>query len=204
MAGRALLHELGEHAGLVGGLPLLGELGHHPVPHGLARPEGDDLLFVDLPELRVGLERGLLPRVEDLEVLDAVAAQLGIGRRRLGRGPLLADDQLAVVDADRLVNQDVLESEGVLDGRGNAVRLRALVEFGDELGPLARHGRDGGQRLLAELLDSRGHGHPPMVAANPAPVKAFLISSIRAGARGSKILNASAWPRFLYFSRPPW
>ena len=49
VAGRALLHELGEDARLVRGQPLVRHLREEPLAHGLALPERDDLLGVDLP-----------------------------------------------------------------------------------------------------------------------------------------------------------
>ena len=44
VAGRALLHELGEDARLVGRLPLGGHLREDQLAHRPALPEGDDLL----------------------------------------------------------------------------------------------------------------------------------------------------------------
>jgi hypothetical protein len=52
VAGRALLHELGEEAGFVGGLPLLGHLAEEQVAHRPALPEGDDAIGVDLASFR--------------------------------------------------------------------------------------------------------------------------------------------------------
>ena len=46
VAGRALLHELGEDAGLVGVLPFGGHLAEDQVAHRPAAPEGNDGLFV--------------------------------------------------------------------------------------------------------------------------------------------------------------
>ena len=60
--------------------------------------------------------RNLLAVVENLQVLQAVAAQLGIGRGRLGRRAFFADDQLAIVDADRLILHQVLEGQRPADG----------------------------------------------------------------------------------------
>jgi hypothetical protein len=70
-------------------------------------------------------ERDLLAVVEDLQVLQTVTAQFGIGRGRLGGGAFFADDQLAVADVDRLVLHQVPEGQarqtGIDSRRGTSV-----------------------------------------------------------------------------------
>ena len=66
VAGRPLLHELGEHAGVVGVEPLLRQQAEHLLAHRASLPERDDLLLV---AVEAGLRHpvpGLRPRVEDL------------------------------------------------------------------------------------------------------------------------------------------
>ena len=80
---------------------------------------------------------------------EAVAAQLGVGGRGLGRGAFLADDQLAVADADRLVLHQVAERQRAAHRRGEQAVVLP-VELGHQLGALGRDGGDGVQALLAE------------------------------------------------------
>ena len=161
VAGRALLHELGEDAGLVRGQPLVGHLGKEPLAHRLALPERDDLRLIDLPGLGADLERDLLARIQDVQVGQGVAAELGIGGRGLGRRPLLADDQLAVADGDRAVLHHIAKRQRPAHRRGEQAVVQA-VGFGHQHGALGRDGRDGVQALLAECGDAGGdHGISP-------------------------------------------
>ena len=90
MPRRALLHELGEDSRLVCGFPFGRHLQKQPLTDRFAAPERDDLLFVNFPRLRAHGERNLLARIEEVEILEAVAAELGEGRRRFRRwGPSL-------------------------------------------------------------------------------------------------------------------
>ena len=102
VAGRALLHELGEQAGLVGPLPLLGDVAEDAVAHAAALPVGDDLALVGLDVLLRDAVAGHGPGVQNPQILGAVAGQLGEGRHGLGPRPALADDQLIRADEDRL------------------------------------------------------------------------------------------------------
>jgi hypothetical protein len=72
---------------------------------------GDGRLGVHLPRPVAHRERDLLARVQDVQVSQAVAAQLRVGGRGLGRGTFLADDQLAVADVDGLVLHQMLEGQ---------------------------------------------------------------------------------------------
>ena len=158
VAGGALLHELGEEAGLVSGQPLGLHLGEDPLALGLAAPEGDDLVAVDRLHGGVHLEGSLRPGVQDVQVLQAVGGDLGIGGRGLGGGAALADDQLAGADPDRLVGQDVAEGHGPLDRDRLALGRAALVEVGQQPGALRGQARDGGEALLAQAADPFVHG----------------------------------------------
>ena len=80
VAGRALLHELGEAARRVGVEPVLRQLAEHLVAQRAAAPEGDDLALVVVDDRRVDLVLRLRARVEDAQILGAVAGQLGIRR----------------------------------------------------------------------------------------------------------------------------
>jgi len=122
VAGRALLHELGEAAGRVRIEPVLGQLGEHLVAQGAAAPERDDLALVLGNDGRVHLVLRLRARVEDAQVLGAVAGQLGVRRHRLRPRAALADDHLAVANQDG--------SDGDLP-----LRRRALCEIQGALHP---------------------------------------------------------------------
>ncbi len=74
VTGGSLLHELGEHAGLVRRQPALVHGPEYFLPHGLAGPERDNRLAVHPADLLRDGERDLLAVVEDLQVLQAVAA----------------------------------------------------------------------------------------------------------------------------------
>ncbi len=71
VAGRALLHELGEDAGFVGVLPLRRHLGEDAVAHAVTLPVGDDLVSLDAPGFVVHAVGDLLARVSRIvEILE--------------------------------------------------------------------------------------------------------------------------------------
>ena len=109
VARRALLHELGEAASRVGVQPLLRQLGEHLVAQRAAAPERNDLALVLGDDLGSDLVLRLGARVEDAQVLGAVARELRIGRDRLRARPALADDELAVAHPEGLAVADRVE-----------------------------------------------------------------------------------------------
>ena len=78
-----------------------------------------------------------VPRVEDVEIGEAVAAELREGGRGGGRRAFLTDDQLAVVDADGLVLHQVAEGKGAAHGCRDQAHLLP-VELGHQPGALGR------------------------------------------------------------------
>jgi len=149
MAGRALLHELGEDAGVVCRQPLVRHLREEPLAHRLALPERDDRFFIDLPGLRADLERNLLARIQDVQVGQGVTAELRKSGRGLGRGALFAHDQLAVADGDRPVLHQVAEGQGPAHGRGEQPIVQA-IRLGHQDRALRGDGRDRVQAFLAQ------------------------------------------------------
>ncbi len=118
VAGRALLHELGEQAGFVGQFPLRGDVAENAVAHAAALPVGDDLLRVG-PDLRLGdVVAGHGSGVQNPQILDTVARQLGEGRHGLGLRAALAHDQLVCADDNRLVFTQVFEIQRPQHGDG--------------------------------------------------------------------------------------
>ncbi len=109
MAGRALLHELGEQAGFVGPFPLRGDVAENAVAHAAALPVGDDLLRVGADLLLGDGVAGHGPGVQNPQILGAVARQLGEGRYGLGPRAAFAHDQLVRADDNRLVFAQVFE-----------------------------------------------------------------------------------------------
>ena len=116
MPGRALLHELGKDARLVGRLPFAGHLPKNKITYRPALPERDDPGFVALTSLCTDGERYLLAGIEDVQILEGVAAKFRVGGGGLGGRTLLADDQLAVVEADSSVLHEVLEGQRAKQG----------------------------------------------------------------------------------------
>ena len=159
VARRALLHELGVDARLVRVLPRRRHLGEEPVPHRAALPHRDDVALLRAPRLGRHREAGLLARVEHVEVVERVAADLRVGGRASGRRSALADDELAGADVDRLVLEDVRERARALDR--NRRRLGRAEEGGEELRPLGREPGLGVEGLLAERGDTGVHASPP-------------------------------------------
>ena len=66
-----------------------------------------NLFSVDISRFITHRERGTLPPVENIEVLEGVAAQFRVRRGRFRRRPPLADDQFAVPDVHRLLLHEV-------------------------------------------------------------------------------------------------
>ncbi len=123
VAGRALLHEFGEDAGLVGGFPFVGHFGEEQFAHGAPLPERNDLVAIQRARFGADGKRNLLARVEDVQVRQAVAAQFGIGGGGFGRGAFLADDQFICADEDRFVFQQVLKRQRAAQRRRHEAGL---------------------------------------------------------------------------------
>jgi len=204
VAGGALLHELGEDARLVGRDPFRRHLLQDPLAHGLAPPEGDDRLRVDLRSLRADGERDLLPRVEDVQIGQGVAAQLRVGGRGFGGRPLLPDDQLVVLDANGLVLQQPGEGPRPLHRDGARLRL-LLVKAGHEQGALRGERGPRFQAALAEPGDAIGHGHrlhPPIFTGKPKASSRRWSAAICAAGGGSMGGSGLGRARRAYLSAP--
>ena len=157
VAGGALLHELGEHARLVGGEPFGRHVGEQLLAHGLAPPVGDDLGGEVAAGGGADAEAGLLAPVQDVQVVERVAGDLGVGRGGLGRRPPFADDQLVGEDGDLFAGQQAGEGAGALAGDGEAVGGAAAVIAGQQAAALAGQGGNGPQRAGAQFLDPGVH-----------------------------------------------
>ena len=180
---RPLLHELGEEAGLVEGVPLRGQRGEEPVAEGAAAPVGDHLPLVGLDHVGGHGVARLRARVEDPQVLHAVTGELRERGHRLRGGAALADDQFAVAQVDLLLLAEVEEGAGPHHRDGPAAVVLA-VEAGEEDGPL---GRDRGSGVEAQAAQGFGPG-----------VHGLSLRSARRGRgrgrarRGSRVARAVA------------
>ena len=160
VAGRPLLHELGEDTGLVCGFPFFRHFLEDEIAHGFALPERDNGVLVNSPGWFADGEGDLFPRVEDVKILQAMAAQFGVGRRGFGSGAFFAHDELALVDADGLVFHQILKGQGAAHGRRHQPMPGVLpVELSHQLCPLGRNGGPGVQALLPQAGDSFSHRH---------------------------------------------
>ena len=143
---RSLLHELGKDPGGVGVVPLSGKLVEDPVAERPPLPEGDDLGGESFDVLGGDLVARQLARAKDLEVLDAVAGDLGIGRGRLRFRSPLTDDEFAVAQIEALVGAEVVERAGAHERRRPAA-LVLPVEPGQQQRPLDGDRWDGFKAL---------------------------------------------------------
>ena len=132
----SLLLEFGEDAGFKGVCPLPVHGGEDPLPDGLALPEGDDILFIDLPGLPGYPVGGLLPGVKDLKIIQGVETDFRIGGNRLGGRTPLTHYKLSLLDDDALIAQDMGKAEGPLHGHGFGHGHGRFVEISDQTGPL--------------------------------------------------------------------
>ena len=135
MSGGALLHELGEHTGVVGLFPLLRHVVEDALALRLALPVGDDLALVGVDVLLrdgVALQLALVQRVQ---VLHRVTGQLGECGHSLGQWPALAHYQLVVADVDGLLLANLVEVAGAQYGCGHGAVV-LLVECGFDEGSL--------------------------------------------------------------------
>ena len=178
MPGGALLHELGEHSRLVGLLPLRRQLLEHAVPHRTAPPIGNDLLLVEPHGLLVHAIPGLGPRVQDAQVLHAMAGQFGERGRRLRTRPALPDNQLILAQVDRLVLAEVMKCLSA-HHRHRIAALVGLVKLGHQPGALAGNRRRRIETLTAELAGAVVHIQSIIVARAGYPHPARPISLLR-------------------------
>jgi len=157
MAGRALLHELGEDPRLEGIEPLAAHGGEEFLADRPSLPEGDDLGLVDAACLFADGEGLAVAGVEDVEILEAVAAKFRVGRGGLRGGAAFADDQFARAYPDGAVFHQVFEGQGPGDGGRDGLGDARLVELGDQSGAFGREGWFGLNALLAQSRDAFGH-----------------------------------------------
>jgi len=155
VAGPALLHELGEDARCIGRFPLLAHAGEDHLPHALALPEGYELLPVAAAGLLIDPEKDLFAAVEDLEVLEGVAAEFWKSIGGFGRGSAFADDQFAVVDADFLLRHDRGKDAGAQHRGGEEPGF--AVDAGDDFSALGGKCGYGLQALFPQQTDAFGH-----------------------------------------------
>ncbi len=185
MAWRALLHELREHAGAVCRVPWRGQRLEDPIAQRSPPPVRNDDLLVVTEDVGGNGVRGERPAVEDPQVLEAVARQLGKGRHHFRRGSALADDQLAIADIDRLMLAEMAECKRAHHGNGVPAFVR-LIEGGHQDGALGRDRRLRFQTAAAERLGARGHASPPMYVSRPWRRNSAAITPIRSGEGGSR------------------
>ena len=149
MSGGTLLHELGEHTGVVGLFPLLRDVVEDALALRLALPVWNNLALVGIDVfLRDGVALQLA-FVQRVQVFDRVAGQLGECRHGLRLRSALANDQFVGTDKDGFLLTDLVEVTGTEHGcRHGAVVL--LVECG--LYECALDGERGGrvEVLLAQ------------------------------------------------------
>ena len=180
VAGAALLHKLGEDAGGIGRLPLVGHAVQNLLAHGALLPVGDDLLLLNLQVLLGDREVNHLAVVHVVHVFQRVAAQLREAGRGLGIVALLADDQLAVADVECFVGKDVLQGQGaqLRDGYLALVHLIGLCLQDSALHVNAGLGL---HAQLSELLNTIVHtkishfDYPPtLILENPFCLKVSM------------------------------
>ena len=159
MSRRALLHEFGEDARVVGVLPFGRHLAEDAFPHGFSVPKRDDAFFVTAEDGFIHFEGDFFPLVENFQVFERVAAQFGIRRRGFGTRSLFADDEFPFAQPERFVFQQVGECHRALHRRGIRLNLLLPIKLGEQSRALAGEGFLGVQTLLAQFLDSRSHGH---------------------------------------------
>ena len=156
MARGALLHELGEHAGVISLLPLLGDMVENTFPLRLPLPIRDYLALVRVDILLADVIRLQLPGIQHVKILHAVAGQFRERRNRLRPGTALAHDQLVRADIQRFFRADFIEIL-CAENRNRILAVVLLVERGLDEGAL--DGEGGGRRyaLLPEAPHARIH-----------------------------------------------
>ncbi|OQA12868.1 MAG: hypothetical protein BWY63_03691 [Chloroflexi bacterium ADurb.Bin360] len=105
MPRRALFHKLGENTGLIGCHPFRRHLLEEQFTHGFSPPVGDDIPGIDLARFGTDFERRLLTRVQNIQVFQRMAAEFWERRSGFRSRTLLAYNQFAGVDTNRLVLQ---------------------------------------------------------------------------------------------------
>ena len=100
---RALLHELGETASLVGRAPFRGHVREDTLALGPSLPVGDHLACIGVDVCLTDVVGLLLPAVEHLEILHAVTGQLGKGWHGLGHRTPFAHNQLIGIEIEALL-----------------------------------------------------------------------------------------------------
>ena len=119
MSRRPLLHELREDAGMVGLLPLLGDMAENAFPLRLPLPVRDDNALVGVDVLLTDVVRLEGAFVERVQVVHGVAGQFGEGRDGLRPRPPLAHNQFVRADIYGLFLADFEEVGGSQDGDGH-------------------------------------------------------------------------------------
>jgi hypothetical protein len=156
MPGRALLHEFGEHAGAICFFPLRRQFREDPVPHGTSTPEWDDLVPVCGQTFRIHVIMGQRPRVQDFEILHAMARQLWKSGRCFRAGTALANNELVVTKIKALVLAEMKKGARAQHRYGEKT-LMSLVELRYEKGSFGRHARPCVEAEGTESSGSFGH-----------------------------------------------
>ncbi len=100
VAGRSLLHELGEHAGVERPVPLWRHCGKDLLPHRFSLPKGDHLRGEHIHGIIAHGKWSAQATIEEAQVILGVATQFGIGGGLFGTWPAFADNQLMITDTD--------------------------------------------------------------------------------------------------------
>jgi len=146
---RTLFHKLGKDAGAVGCPPFRCHFSQQALAHGAVFPVGNDLTFVQLPVRGTNLEARFRPGVQDVQVLQAVAAEFRVGWCCLGSGTFLAHDKFAVADVNVFMFHQVGKCQAAfLSSRKHPLLL--LVKICDQLCAFGGDTRQGIQALLPQ------------------------------------------------------
>jgi hypothetical protein len=133
----ALLHELGEEAGFVGGFPLRRGMAENPFAHGAALPIGNNLFLVGEDVLLRNVVVGHGTVFEGMQIFRRMAGQFREGRYAFWGGAAFADDQFAVADIEGFPLADFLEGQGAKNRQGMLAEVFP-VEFGFNQGAFNR------------------------------------------------------------------
>ncbi len=177
MPGGPLLHELGKDTGLECRDPLRLYGLEDSLALCASGPERDHFLDGRPARLLVDRVRDFGPPVQDLEVVQSVAADFGIGGRGLGGWAPLPHDQFIVPQRDGLLFEDVPERQRATDGHRYAVGLPAAIEIRQEPCPLEGKGRLGSDASVAQTSDAIIHAYPPIRVSKGNPSKRRRIRS---------------------------
>ena len=157
VAGRALLHELRKNSSVVGREPFLRQRGKNLVAQRASAPVGNDLLLVKPDGFVIHAIPRLGPRVENFQILDAVAGEFGKRRHQLGRRAALAHDQFAGTEINRLVLAEVQKGFGAHHRHGKQTGV-GLIKFREQHRAFGGNARRSIQALATKFGCADIHG----------------------------------------------